>query len=150
MSMQVKPVKNPWETSFENLTTKVHKSIKKAASDATKTIVADVKQQVVGEQAMQTQQAMQAPQSFREIKEQVKPEEKKKLELWRRNLADLEAQIKKAREERLKREQESGRVKEQEKQQKKVVEEKKKKEEPVWKKMMKMGSQAERKVNAGG
>ena len=83
------------------------------------------------------------------MQQEVKPEEKKKLDQWRRNLADLEAQIKKAREERLKKEQ-ALRQAQGERAEKKKVEEKKKKEEPVWKKMMKMGSQAERKVNAGG
>ncbi|HJZ05974.1 hypothetical protein A2634_01295 [Candidatus Amesbacteria bacterium RIFCSPHIGHO2_01_FULL_48_32] len=143
--MQVKLVRNPWETSFENLTTKVHKSVKKAASDATKTIAADVKSSFA--EAPADKQVAQA--NLQAVQQEVKPEEKKKLDQWRRNLADLEAQIKKAREERLKKEQ-ALRQAQGERAEKKKVEEKKKKEEPVWKKMMKMGSQAERKVNAGG
>lgn len=135
----IKP-QNPWEGSFENLTTIVAKPVKKAVTEVVKITAEDVKKQLFGENPPQ-----EVP---TEEQQKIKAEEQKKEDEMKRRMAEMEAAVKKAREERLKKEQESVRVKEREKQEKKAVEQKKK--EPIWQKAMKMGSQAERRVNAGG
>lgn len=139
MDMQVK-TKNPWESSFENLTVSVAKPVKKVVTEAVKVTAEDVKKQLFGETPPK-----EVP---TEEQQKIKAEEQKKAAEMKRRMAEMDAAIKKAREERLKREQDSVRVKEQEKKVKKADEQKKK--EPIWQKAMKMGSQSERRVNAGG
>lgn len=138
-----KPKINPWESSFENLTTRPVKQIKKTVGDVVKTVAEDVKKQVVGE--------VKKPDRAEEmgVKEVPHDEKVKILAEQRRKMRELDEAIKKARMERIQKHQQAAQVVKQE-EQKKKVEELKKKEEPVWKKMMNMGSQAERKVNAGG
>lgn len=118
--MQIKQ-KSPWEGGFENLSS--------GARQVVKTVVKDVKEQITGEA------------------EKIVPEdEKKKIKAQEaRNLAELNAKIEQVRKLRFQKEEQTKKAEEQ----KKLVE-KKKEPEPVWKKMMNMGSQAERKVNAGG
>ena len=143
--MQIKQNKNPWgdEGGFEQLKTAAQ-PIKKAVADTTKAVAKDIKDQLFG--------VPEPPKSKAEemgVKEVPDEEKKKILAETARGLADLNAKIEEVRKRRIKKEQESLKVKEQEASSAKATAAKKK-EEPVWKKMMKMGSQSERKVNAGG
>lgn len=137
--MQVR-TKNPWEGSFENLTTSTVKPVKKALTEAVKITAEDVKKQLFGE----------APPKEVPTEEQqkIKAEEQKKAAEVKRRMAEMDAAVKKAREDRLKKEQQVNQAEKAQKAEKASAEQKKK--EPIWQRAMKMGSQSERRVNAGG
>ena len=84
-----------------------------------------------------------------EEQQKIRADEQKKASEVKRRMAEMDAAIKKAREERLKKEATQAKQVEQAKQEKKSVEQKKK-EPPIWQKAMNMGSQSEKRVNAGG
>src|SRR3989344_9629413 len=137
--MQAVRQKNPWESSFENLTASAGKPVKKAVVEAVKITAEDVRKQLFGE----------APPKEVPDQEQQKikaEEEKKKAEMAGR-LARMEEEIKKIREARLKKEQQ---VKHEEKKAASAKATAAKKEMPIWQKAMNMGSQSEKRVNAGG
>lgn len=137
----IKYQSNPWEGSFENLTQQLPgKPVGKAVTETVGITAEDISKQLFGEK----------PLGEMSDRERVRGEEreKKRLAEVKRRMAEMEAAIKGAREKRIKKEQESLRVERQEKQVKK--EEKKKRDIPIWQKAMKMRSQAERRVNAGG
>jgi len=137
--MQVK-IKNPWESSFENLTVSAAKPVKKVVTEAVKVTAEDVKKQLFGEKPPEEMPT--------EEQQKLRAEEQKKSAEVKRRMARMEEEIKKIREARLQKEQQ---VKHEEK---KAASAKataaKEKETPIWQKMIKMGSQAERRVNAGG
>lgn len=130
-------VKNPWESSFENLTISAAKPVKKAVVEAVKITAEDVKKQLFGEVPP------------KELSEQesviVEEQEKKKLAEMKGRMAKMEEEIKKIREARLRKQAEQAK-----KQASFAKASEAKKKEPIWQKAMKMGSQAERRVNAGG
>jgi hypothetical protein len=146
---------DPWETSFETMTSQAQKTtaqVKKSAGDTVKAVLQDVKQQVSGdygaamEQGQQAGAAGQSPKiSPQEQAAKLQDEEKKKRELiaqTRQNLERINMEIKRARDERLKKEEERKKAEQKKAEEKKVVEQKKKEEDPAWKKMLqgKMGS----------
>ena len=141
--MQIKQNKNPWgdEGGFEQMKQAV-KPVKKAVSDVTKTVVTDVMQQVTGNYPKPKSDETKAMELSEEEKKRILAETAK-------GLAELNAKIEEVRKKRLKKEQALRQAQGEQEAKKKQIEEKKK-EEPIWKKMMKMGSQSERKVNAGG
>jgi len=137
--------KNPYETSFENLTGNVQASAKKVvktAGDTAGAVVQDVKDSFGGPAPSKNLvEEVGLKQVSAKDGKQAEEERKKNLELTRRNLEQINQAIKRARDERLKKQAEAAKQAEQVKQAKKA-EEKKKKEDPVWKKMLKgsMGS----------
>ena len=140
-------VSNPFEGSFKNLTTKAAKPIKKAVSDAARAVAGDVKEAVMGSNLVEEA-------GLKEIKPDEKQEIEKKQQLLMTetaaNLKKINDEIKKAREERIKKQTQQVRQADQAVQAKKA-EEQKRKEDPIWKKMLKgkMGSR-EAARNAGG
>ena len=147
--MQIRQNKNPWgdEGGFEQVLSAglpAGRQGKKAVGDTTKAVAKDVKDQLFG-----VPEPVKSKAEEMGVKE-VPDEEKRKIEAeTMRRLADLNAKIEEVRKRRLKKEEESVQVKEQEKKAA-YAKATAAKQEPVWKKMMKMGSQSERKVNAGG
>lgn len=142
---------NPFEGSFENLTTKAAKPVKRAVSDTAKALGADVKQQVMGsgpEPSLVEQTGVK--QATAGQQDQIREQQQQQMVDTRQNLARINQEIVQARQARLKREQESRRGEEREKKEKKV-EEQRKKEDPMWKKVLrgKMGSR-ESAQRAGG
>ena len=135
--MQIK-TKNPWESSFENLTASTAKPIKKAVTEVVKITAEDVRKQLFGEKPPE-----EVP---TEEQQKIKVEEAKKAAEMKGRVAKMEEEIKKIREARLQKEKQVEQVKKTEKAQA----EQKKKEMPIWQKAMNMGAQAERRVNAGG
>jgi cell envelope opacity-associated protein A len=103
-----------------------------------------VKQQVTGDIGSGMEQGQQQAAAGNQVQQadqmqKMQEEERKKRELLaqtRQNLEKIEMEIKRARDERLKKDEERKRVEEKKKEQKKQVEEKKKDEDPVWKKML--------------
>lgn len=128
-------VKNPYETSFENLTT--------SAGQGAKKIAKDLKEHVLGPQkTLLEETGISALPTDK--KHQVEQE-------TQANLQRINNEIDTIRKEKKKREQEKAQQEEQVKQAKKQQEEKKKKEDPVWLKALKgqMGSQEGPKNVAG-
>ncbi len=136
--MQLK-TKNPWEGSFENLTVSTAKPVKKAVGEAVLITVEDVRKQLFGEKPPKE---MSEQESLR-----VEEQEKKKLAEMKGRVAGMEEEIKKIREARLEKEVMQAKQAKRAERAKRIE---KKNEGPIWKKMMKMRSQAEQRVNAGG
>ncbi|TSC86685.1 MAG: hypothetical protein G01um101416_652 [Microgenomates group bacterium Gr01-1014_16] len=130
---------NPWESSFENLTASAGKPIKKAVTEAVKITAEDVREQLFG--AKPPQEMPTEEQQKLEAQEQVNLAETS------RRMKEMEEAVQRIKEQRLKKE--SSQV-ERAKQEKKAVEQKKRQEVPIWQKAMNMGSQSEKRVNAGG
>ena len=145
--------KNPFEGSFESLTTKTAgaaKKIVKSVGDAAGVAATDVKQQVTGDYGKGLVEQMGLAQATPQQQQQIQQDQQKLLADTKQNLERINAEIKRARDLRLKNEEERKKIDQQKKQQKRA-EEKKKQEDPMWKKMLKgrQGS-GENKVNAGG
>lgn len=141
---------NPWEGSLENLTSRVGKPVKKAVSDAAKTVATDIKQQVTGDYGKMTGEQMGVAEIDREKREEIEKQKKENLAAAARRLEEINREIERVRKEREKKQTEQARQAQQVKQAKKF-EEKKKKEKPVWKKLLKnVQGSGERKVHAGG
>lgn len=122
---------NPFEGSFENLTSSTQgtgKKVQKAVFDGIKTVGKDIKEQITGPQKSLVEEAG--------VKELPKKEQQSIAQQTEQNLAKINAEIKQIREERIKKEQEKAKAEAQEKQQKQA-EEKKKKEDPMWLKAIK-------------
>src|SRR3989344_4690938 len=146
--------KNPYESSFETLTgqaaTGVKKTIK-AAGDAAAVMIKDAADSLGGQTKSTSLVDEVGLQPLGQTQaKQAEEERKKVLMQTRQNLEQINQAIKKARDERLKKELEVKKVKDQETQKKKM-EEKKKQEDPLWKKMLKgsMGSKEMGKNVAG-
>ncbi|OGC93196.1 hypothetical protein A3D85_01040 [Candidatus Amesbacteria bacterium RIFCSPHIGHO2_02_FULL_47_9] len=139
--MQVKP-KNPWEGSFENLTGQAGGRAKRVVADVVKAGADDVKKQIFGEAGPAE---LTAPQQ-----EKVKVDEGRRMATMKQRMKEMDEAIRKAGEERTRKEQESVRVEEREKKAAFAKAEAAKKD-PLWKKMLK-GSQGsgERRADAGG
>lgn len=151
--MNVKAGSNPFETSFENLTTKAGgaaKKVVKAAGDAAGTLTADVKQQVTGDYSKSLVEEVNLQKVNPLQQQQLQQQQQQNLSQTRANLEQINQAIKRARDERMKKQAEQVKQVEQAKQVKKM-EEQKKAQEPAWKKMLKgkMGSR-EMAKNAGG
>jgi hypothetical protein len=144
---------NPFEGSFENLSTKAQgaaKKIVKAAGDAAGAMATDVKQQLTGDYDKPLVEQMGLQTQTSQQQQQIQQNQQALLAQTKQNLDRINAEIKQAREMRIKKEQEKKKTEQQEKQQKQV-EERKKQEDPVWKKMLKgkMGSRESGKQASG-
>lgn len=141
-------VQNPFETSFENMTTQVQagaKKVQKTTSDAIKAVAEDVKEQVMGQEKPKTPEEQAKQQQVAQKSEEDK---KQLLAQTRQNLEKINQEILQIRQTREKQYQEKLKAEEKKKQEKKA-EEKKKAEDPVWKKMLKTGSHEAMKNVAG-
>ena len=147
---------DPWETSLENLTGQAAKagaSVKKAADTAAVTLGKDIKEQVFGEPVPETNQAQNASQEQIKEGEKQGAEEKKQINIarTRENLQGINMEIRRIREEKLKKDKE--RLKSPEQTQKpgeKKTEEghKKQEKESLLQKMLK-GKQGSREIGKG-
>ena len=136
MNMAVRAM-NPFEASFENLTTQVKKTTKQAAQ----TVVSDVKQQVTGEMPGQpvTNVGLIEQLGLKEVKPEDKEEQEQKnkqlLSQTRQNLEKINQELEEVRRKKAKKEEEAKKV-EKQAEEKKVAEKKKKDEDPFWKRML--------------
>ncbi len=139
-------VRNVFQNPFESI-----EGIAKAAvppiKKAVKAVVQDAKQQLTGEYSAQNE----TPGGVKEIpvyeQKQIEDDSKRLLDETRMRLERINADIKRAREQRLSKIQQKEQAKAQEKQ-KKEFEQKKKDEDPAWKKMLK-GKTGSREAGRG-
>jgi hypothetical protein len=145
---------NPFESSFENLTTKASGAAKKtvkAVGDAAVAAASDVRAQVTGNYDQKSLvDEMGLNQVSTTQQQQIQQQQQQLTQQTRANLEQINAAIKRARDERLKKDQERKKQIVQA-EQKKQAEEKQKQEDPLWKRLLKgkMGSREQSK-NAGG
>lgn len=145
---------DPWETSFETMTTKAQQAgtqVKKSAAGMAKAAAGDVKAALTGDfqngsletmagQAGQNSQTQTAGNPNIPAMAELEKQKRELLAQTRQNLERINMEIKRARDERLKKEEERKKTEEKKKEQKKAVEQKKKEEDPAWKKMLRKGS----------
>ncbi|MEK9201291.1 MAG: hypothetical protein AAB909_04960 [Patescibacteria group bacterium] len=142
-------IQNPYET-IEGIAKAAAKPVKKAVSDTVKAAVSDVK----GDLGIETQTTssgqanQQAKSDHQTTKAQEDQKSEKLLSETRNKLEELNAKIKRAREER-ERKTTILRQAQDKEAQKKKYEEQKKDNDPIWKKMLK-GKQGSRESNMRG
>lgn len=142
-------IQNPYET-IEGIAKSAAKPVKKAVSDTVKAVVSDVKGDLGIETPATTsgQANQQTKSDHQATKAQEDQKSEKLLGETRNRLEELNAKIKRAREERERKYAEMTKQKQQEVQKKKY-EEQKKDNDPIWKKMLK-GKQGSRESNMRG